>query len=110
MLWKKGSDRYNQKLEGEILKVHLARLFKESQRPQFHELSYRYVNKELSSEPIRADTTIMNPVDGYEDELKKASIIMAKSVNTSKTDTILDSKIRDEVSRLIDRMKIYGIN
>lgn len=107
--WLKGSDRYNQKLEGEILKVHLGRLFKEAQRPQFHELSFRYANIDLT-DPVRADTTISNPVDGYEDELKRANIVIAKSINQSNTETIMESKIRDEVSQLIDRMKIYGIN
>jgi hypothetical protein len=109
MSWLKSSDRYNQKLEGQILKVHLGRLFKETQRPQFHELGFRYADADLT-DTVRADTTIASPVDGYEDELKKAGIIIAKSVNAAQTDTIMDSRIRDEVSQLIDRMKIYGIN
>lgn len=64
---------------------------------------------EVVSDLPRLDFSIVNPNDAYDEELKTAGITMAKSMHKSNTEKIFDSKVRDEVNQLINRMKIYGI-
>jgi hypothetical protein len=106
--WLTNNEKHLLKLETEILKVHLARLFKESQRPAFENLNYKGF-PEVVSELPRLDRTIVHPNDTFEDELKLAGITMAKSMHNSNTETIFDYKVKEEVNQLINRMKIYGI-
>lgn len=95
-------------LETEILKVHLARLFREAQRPGHHSISYKNFPEVVADLP-RMDISIVQPNDTFDDELKTAGITMAKSMHQANTETMFDSKVRDEVNQLINRMKIYGI-
>lgn len=106
--WHKNSDKYNIKMEQEILKIHLGRLFREMQRQPMDGFKYQYADPQRA-DTVREDPSISSGVESYENELKKAGVAIAKSIHASNTEQLIEPKIREEVSQLIDRMKIYGI-
>ena len=87
--------------EVEILKVHLERLFKESQEPPSKTLP------QVRQAPPKDDKYLGDT----EDFVRMYSSEIAKSL--SKTNSIRERKFGEEVSneveKLIARMKIYGL-
>lgn len=106
--WLTNNEKHLLKLETEILKVHLERLFREAQRPGYTTVKYKNFPEVVSDLP-RLDRSIVHPNETYDEELKFAGITMAKSMHQANTEKLFDSKVRGEVNQLINRMKIYGI-
>ena len=88
--------------EVEILKVHLERLFKESQRSVA-----KAETLEVSPEPgFEKRFTITND---FEDEIKGMGIQIAKSLENIDNDSVFEQDVALEVDKLQERLKIYGL-
>lgn len=90
-------------IEIEILKISLERHFKGA-LTNINELP-TYIEKEL--EESQAQSTVQK-VD-FEDEIKKYNPIIARSLRGSTQSTDMNKAVSQEIEKLVERMKIYGM-
>lgn len=90
-------------IEIEILKISLERHFKGA-LTNVNELP-SYIERELEESQVQPTT---QKVD-FEDEIKKYNPIIARSLKGSTQSTDMNKTVSEEIEKLVERMKIYGM-
>lgn len=88
----------------DILKIHLERLFQESQKPNVEVVSR--IDRKMMKEARKTDDVER---DDFESELRLYSAQLAKNVAGISKSQVFEQKVTEELDTLMARFKIYGI-